>query len=171
VQAMPVVRTFDTGQTTFGRYHRASERHSAISTDWYRDASFSARFAIASLGPSPTSAVSSWSGGWWTAHGQLDFAFWSAASSFGMGMAEAMFPMMSSAHMVDQAKSSIARIQQSMAIEPSAPARAPDRRPADGAVRFEDVDFGYGGKPASHDSSFTAHPVQVTASVGRSGAG
>ncbi|MGV8293930.1 ABC transporter transmembrane domain-containing protein, partial [Pseudomonas aeruginosa] len=29
VQAMPVVRTFDTGQTTFGRYHRALERYLA----------------------------------------------------------------------------------------------------------------------------------------------
>lgn len=171
VQAMPVVRTFDTGQTTFGRYHRALERYLAMLTDWYRDASFSARFAIALLGPLPTLAVLLWLGGWWTAHGQLDFAFWLAALLFGMGMAEAMFPMMSLAHMVDQAKLSIARIQQLMAIEPLAPARAPDRRPADGAVRFEDVDFGYGGKPALHDLSFTAHPGQVTALVGRSGAG
>lgn len=74
VQAMPVVRTFDTGQTTFGRYHRALERYLAMLTDWYRDASFSARFAIALLGPLPTLAVLLWLGGWWTAHGQLDFA-------------------------------------------------------------------------------------------------
>lgn len=41
VQAMPVVRTFDTGQSTFGRYHRALERYLAMLTDWYRGASFS----------------------------------------------------------------------------------------------------------------------------------
>ncbi|WP_249292354.1 ABC transporter transmembrane domain-containing protein, partial [Achromobacter ruhlandii] len=139
VQAMPVVRTFDTGQTTFGRYHRALERYLVVLTDWYRGASFSSRFAIAVLGPLPTLAALLWLGAWWTAQGQLDFPVWLALLLFGMGMAEAMFPMMSLAHMIDQAKLSVARIQQVLAITPLPPARAPERRPADATVRFGGV--------------------------------
>ncbi|MFY3906033.1 ABC transporter ATP-binding protein [Achromobacter xylosoxidans] len=171
VQAMPVVRTFDTGQSTFGRYHRALERYLAMLTDWYRGASFSSRFAIAALGPLPTLAVLLWLGAWWTAQGQLGFPIWLALLLFGMGMAEAMFPMMSLAHMIDQAKLSVARIQQVLAIAPLAPARAPRRRPVDASVCFEDVRFGYGGHVALDNLSFTAHAGQVTALVGRSGAG
>lgn len=171
VQAMPVVRTFDTGQTTFGRYQHALERYLSMLTDWYRNASFSARFAMALLGPLPTLTVLLWLGGWWTIHGQLDFAFWLAVLLFGMGMAEAMFPLMSLAHMVDQSKLSIARIQQVQAIAPLPPARAPAQWPADSSVRFENVGFSYGGKPALDNLSFTAQAGQVTALVGRSGAG
>lgn len=171
VQAMPVVRTFDTGQSTFGRYHRALERYLAMLTDWYRGASFSSRFAIAALGPLPTLALLLWLGAWWTAQGQLGFPIWLALLLFGMGMAEAMFPMMSLAHMIDQAKLSVARIQQVLAIAPLPPARAPRRRPADASVCFEDVRFGYGGHVALDNLSFTAHAGQVTALVGRSGAG
>ncbi|MFX8051631.1 hypothetical protein ABTK77_20070, partial [Acinetobacter baumannii] len=83
VQAMPVVRTFDTGQTTFGRYHRALERYLVVLTDWYRGASFSSRFAIAVLGPLPTLAALLWLGAWWTAQGQLDFPVWLALLLFG----------------------------------------------------------------------------------------
>nr|WP_315845123.1 ABC transporter ATP-binding protein [uncultured Achromobacter sp.] len=171
VQAMPVVRTFDTGQTTFGRYHRALEHYLVMLTDWYRQASFPARFSIAILGPLPTLALLLWTGGWLSTQGQLAFPVWLAALLFGMGMAEAMFPMMSLAHMIDRAKISVARIQQLMDIPPLPPPRAPDRRPLDSSVSFTDVSFGYEGKRALDALTFTAKAGQVTALVGPSGAG
>lgn len=171
VQAMPVVRTFDTGQTTFGRYHRALERYLVMLTDWYRQASFPARFSIAILGPLPTLALLLWTGAWLGTQGQLAFPVWLAALLFGMGMAEAMFPMMSLAHMIDRAKISVARIQQLMDIAPLPPARAPDRRPVDSSVSFTDVSFGYDGKRVLDALTFTARAGQVTALVGPSGAG
>jgi len=171
VQAMPVVRTFDTGQTTFGRYHRALERYLVMLTDWYRQASFPARFSIAILGPLPTLALLLWTGAWLGTQGQLAFPVWLAALLFGMGMAEAMFPMMSLAHMIDRAKISVARIQQLMDIAPLPPARAPERQPVDSSVSFTDVSFGYDGKRVLDALTFTARAGQVTALVGPSGAG
>lgn len=171
VQAMPVVRTFDTGQTTFGRYHRALERYLVMLTDWYRQASFPARFSIAILGPLPTLALLLWTGAWLGTQGQLAFPVWLAALLFGMGMAEAMFPMMSLAHMIDRAKISVARIQQLMDIAPLPPARAPERQPVDSSVSFTDVSFGYDGKRVLDALTFTAGAGQVTALVGPSGAG
>lgn len=171
VQAMPVVRTFDTGQTTFGRYHQALERYLAMLTDWYRESSFPARFSMALLGPLPTLALLLWLGAWWTTQGQLAFPVWLAVLLFGMGMAEAMFPMISLAHMIDRAKLSVARIQQLLEIAPLPPARAPARRPADSSVGFEGVTFAYDGKPALDNLTFTAKAGQVTAVVGPSGAG
>lgn len=171
VQAMPVVRTFDTGQTTFGRYHQALERYLAMLTHWYRAASFPARFSIALLGPLPTLGLLLWTGAWLITQGQLTFPTWLAALLFGMGMAEAMFPMMSLAHMIDRAKLSVARIQQVMDIAPLPPARAPDKRPLDSSVGFNGVTFAYDGKRALDNLTFTAQAGRITALVGPSGAG
>ena len=38
VQAMPVVRTFDTGQSTFGRYQRALDSYLGVLVRWYAGA-------------------------------------------------------------------------------------------------------------------------------------
>lgn len=173
VQAMPAVRTFDTGRSTFGRYQTALEHYLRVLSEWYRGSRFSARFALAVLNPLPTLAVLLWLGAAWISRGELDFTAWLGALLLGMGMAEAVFPMMSLAQMVDRAKLSIARIQQVLA-EPALPAaRAPDRHPADAAVVFDNVTFRYApaAPPALRDLSFTAQPGTITALVGASGAG
>ncbi|MWU43824.1 ABC transporter ATP-binding protein/permease, partial [Escherichia coli] len=46
VQAMPVVRTFDSGSTSFLRYQRALEEWVDVLKTWYRKAGFSARFSF-----------------------------------------------------------------------------------------------------------------------------
>ncbi|STF45175.1 ABC transporter ATP-binding/permease rpotein [Escherichia coli] len=53
VQAMPVVRTFDSGSTSFLRYQRALEEWVDVLKTWYRKAGFSARFSFSILNPLP----------------------------------------------------------------------------------------------------------------------
>ncbi len=175
VQAMPVVRTFDAGYSTFGRYQHALDAYVDVLTRWYRQAGFSARCSFAVLNPLPTLLVLLWLGVALRARGAVDFGTWSAVLLIGTGMAEAMMPMMTLNHMVAKAKLSVARIQQIMAL-PVLPVPREGRAPADASVAFEHVGFRYagadtGGAPVLRDVSFRVAPGTKTALVGASGAG
>ena len=174
VQAMPVVRTFDTGATTFQRYQRALDAFMDVVLQWYRMAGFSSRLSVAILNPLPTLAALVWLGGWLISHDTLDAGTWLAALLVGTGMAESLLPLMSLKHLVAKTQMSIHRIQEVM-DEPELP--EPDmvraKIPRDAGVRFEAVDFRYkaDGELVLRDVSFDAPPGSVTALVGPSGAG
>lgn len=193
VQAMPVVRTFDTGSTSFGRYQRALLNYLKVLKDWYVSMRFSSRFSLAILSTLPTLTVLLWIGGWKFAHDTQDFSTWIAALLIGAGLAEAILPMMSLHHLVQKTLISVERIQQILA-EPLLPeVPAPGQQPGDASVVFEHVSFNYekaegpsvpgAGTPADtrtadradipalQDVSFTAAPGTITALVGPSGAG
>lgn len=174
VQAMPVVRTFDTGRDSFSRYQQALEAYLEMLILWYRRSGLAARASLAILAPLPTLAallaVGLWGGG------EREPEIWIAALLAGTGLAEAMMPAMALRHMVARAGLSAARIVEVLA-EPSLPAVGEDSDPAalprDMTVGFEAVSFGYaqaGGRVLT-DLSFTAAPGTVTALVGPSGAG
>lgn len=186
VQAMPVVRTFDSGSASFGRYQAALAAYLAVLKEWYARLGFSARFSMTVLSALPTLAALLWLGGWWLAAAQLAFSVWVAALLIGAGMAEAMMPFMVLYHLIDAAKLSIHRIQQVLGEPPLPEPPAPGEQPQDASVAFENVSFSYGasegdagstggeGKdaaPALQGVSFTAPAGSVTALVGPSGAG
>ncbi|MDO4795161.1 MAG: ABC transporter ATP-binding protein [Brachymonas sp.] len=180
VQAMPVVRTFDGGSTSFGRYQQALLAYLEILKGWYASVGFPARFSITILSMFPTMTVLLWLGAWWLVAGKLEFGVWLAVLLIGAGLAEAMMPFMSLYHLIEKARLSIDRIRAVLAEsplpEPSAEPFAPARQPRDASVRFENVSFSYGGKdeaevPALQNVSFSAMPGSVTALVGPSGAG
>ena len=186
VQAMPVVRTFDSGSASFGRYQAALAAYLAVLKEWYARLGFSARFSMTVLSALPTLAALLWLGGWWLAAGKLAFSVWVAALLIGAGMAEAMMPFMVLYHLIDAAKLSIHRIQQVLSEPPLPEPPAPGEQPQDASVAFENVSFSYGasegdagstggeGKdaaPALQGVSFTAPASSVTALVGPSGAG
>ncbi len=186
VQAMPVVRTFDSGSASFGRYQAALAAYLAVLKEWYARLGFSARFSMTVLSALPTLAALLWLGGWWLAAGKLAFSVWVAALLIGAGMAEAMMPFMVLYHLIDAAKLSIHRIQQVLGEPPLPEPPAPGEQPQDASVAFENVSFSYGasegdagstggeGKdaaPALQGVSFTAPAGSVTALVGPSGAG
>ena len=186
VQAMPVVRTFDSGSASFGRYQAALAAYLAVLKEWYARLGFSARFSMTVLSALPTLAALLWLGGWWLAAGKLAFSVWVAALLIGAGMAESMMPFMVLYHLIDAAKLSIHRIQQVLGEPPLPEPPAPGEQPQDASVAFENVSFSYGasegdagntggeGKdaaPALQGVSFTAPAGSVTALVGPSGAG
>ncbi|HEN8221984.1 TPA: ABC transporter ATP-binding protein [Pseudomonas aeruginosa] len=174
VQAMPVVRTFDTGTTTFQRYQRALDEFMAVVLAWYRMAGFSSRLSVAILNPLPTLAVLVWLGGWLISHDTLDAATWLAVLLVGTGMAESLLPLMSLKHLVAKTQMSIHRIQEVM-DEPELPVPQAEQAgtPLDGSVRFEQVDFRYtsDGPLVLQGVSFDVPQGTVAALVGPSGAG
>ena len=186
VQAMPVVRTFDSGSASFGRYQAALAVYLAVLKEWYARLGFSARFSMTVLSALPTLAALLWLGGWWLAAGKLAFSVWVAALLIGAGMAESMMPFMVLYHLIDAAKLSIHRIQQVLGEPPLPEPPAPGEQPQDASVAFENVSFSYGASEGDADStgaegkdaapalqgvSFTAPAGSVTALVGPSGAG
>jgi ATP-binding cassette subfamily B protein IrtA len=175
VQAMPVVRSFDTGRSTFGRYQQALERYLEMLQQWYAGASFSARFGMAAMSALPTLAVLLALGLWLQQHGRLDAVTWVAVLMLGAGVAEAMLPLMALMHLVDKTMLSVRRLQQVLALPvlPEPPADKP-RTDLDASVRFEAVDFRYeagSAAPTLAQINFSAEPGTVTALVGPSGAG
>lgn len=173
VQAMPVVRTFDSGHVAFGRYQRALDAYFEVLTRWYREAGFPARFSFAVLGPLPTLVILLWLGSWLIVGDRLAIDTWIAVLLLGSGMAESVMPMMMLRHMVARAMLSVARIQEVMAL-PTQPQPVQGRVPADAGIVFERVSFSYRaghGEPALRDVSFCVAPGTVTALVGPSGAG
>ena len=178
VQAMPVVRMFDAGYATFGRYQQALDAYLDVLTRWYRQAGFGARFSFAMLNPLPPLLVLLWLGVILLRQGSTDFSAWVAVLLVGTGVAEAMMPLMTLNHMVARAKLSVARIQEVMAL-PLMTVPCDGRMPGDASVTFDNVSFSYGGGPsgtdegtrALRDVSFHAVPGTMTALVGSSGAG
>ncbi|MBN3044102.1 ABC transporter ATP-binding protein [Pectobacterium brasiliense] len=173
VQAMPVVRTFDTGASTFGRYQQALENYLDVLTRWYQQAGFSARFSFAVLNPLPTLLVLCWVAYGFYHVGELDFSLWIAVLLLGNGMAEAVMPMMALNHMVAKTRLSISRIQDVLALSPL-PETESDALPADASVSFEQVSFRYDQHASDwvlEDVSFQVPAGSVTALVGASGAG
>lgn len=174
VQAMPVVRNFDTGHSSFGRYQQALDAYLAVLARWYRDSGRSVRMTWAILSPLPTLAVVLWLGLWQIREGDLDAVRWLAILLLCTGMAESVMPMMMLRHMIDKVRLSIARIHDVLSA-PLLPVPVQGRsyRPADSAVVFDDVSFRYGPDEteALRHVSFVAAPGSVTALVGPSGAG
>ncbi|MBA0159368.1 ABC transporter ATP-binding protein [Pectobacterium versatile] len=173
VQAMPVVRTFDTGASTFGRYQQALENYLDVLTRWYQQAGFSARFSFAVLNPLPTLLVLCWVTYGFYHSGEFDFSLWVAVLLLGNGMAEAVMPMMALNHMVAKTRLSISRIQDVLALSPLPEAES-DVLPADASVSVEQVSFRYDRHASDwvlEDVSFQVPAGSVTALVGASGAG
>lgn len=173
VQAMPVVRTFDTGHATFGRYQSALDAYLAVLTRWYRQAGFGARFSFATLNPLPTLLVLLWLGAALLARGSTDFGTWIAVLLVGTGVAEAVTPMMVLNHMVAKAKLSVARIHEVMEL-PEVVEPSDARVPRDASVTFDNVSFRYGDEgaaPVLCDVSFHVAQGTTAALVGASGAG
>lgn len=180
VQAMPVVRSFDTGRTTFGRYQQALERYLEMLQRWYASASLSARLGMAAMSALPTLAVLLALGLWLQQQGRLDAVSWVAALMLGAGVAEAMLPLMSLMHLVDKTMLSVRRLHQVLALPVlTSPAASSDAtaQPAvgrDASVSFEAVDFRYDAAstaPTLAQIDFSVAPGTVTALVGPSGAG
>ena len=179
VQAMPVVRNFDSGKMSFGRYQNALDGYLTVMLDWYRAAGFPARFSWLVLSPMPTLTLVLGTGLWLTSAGDLSVSRWLGVLLICTGMAEAMMPMMMLRHMIEKVSLSVARIEEVMtAPELGQGAKAPSDTPLTldptaPALQFENVTFSYGPDldPALRDISFSVAEGSVTALVGPSGAG
>lgn len=172
VQAMPVVRTFDDGADSFGRYSSALDGFHSIMTKWLRVCGTSGKVGIVALAPLPTLTAVTAAGLILVQGGTLDFPRWAGILLLGTGMAESLMPLMWLNFFIRKANASARRIQALMDI-PALPESGNALEPEDASLKFRDVSFAYDGRrdDALQNVNFQVPTGTVTALVGPSGAG
>lgn len=172
VQAMPVVRTFDDGASSFGRYQSALDGFREVMVKWFTQAGTPARIALIVLSPMPTLLALTWAGLLLYHGGDLEFGAWAVTLLLGTGMAESLGPLMWLNFFIRKASASAKRIQSLMDVDPL-PDPADPREPEGPSVSFDGVCFAYESRDgdALADVTFTVPAGSVTALVGPSGAG
>ena len=172
VQAMPVVRTFDVGTSSFRRYTKALDEFSVAVKSWYAASGKASRIGLLVLSPMPTMLAVSAAGIYFVSTGTLDFPYFIALLMISTGMADALMPLMWLNNFIKKSEAGAYRIQDIMAVETMPVTQTPGQ-PKDASVVFERVCFRYESRDryALEDVSFDVPQGTVTALVGPSGAG
>lgn len=172
IQAMPVVRTFDTGTLSYSRLQTALDNFKRFLSEWLKMVGESAALGSIIFSPLPTLLVVSVAGVYFIGEGISAIPNWVGLLLLGSGLAEAVMPIMWMNMFVRKAESSAGRIDnllaQSALAEPDKP-----QQPKDASVSFKSVSFAYGENQPEvlKNISFEASANSVTALVGPSGAG
>ncbi|RXJ81341.1 ABC transporter ATP-binding protein [Arcobacter sp. F2176] len=172
IQAMPVVRTFDDGTTSFKRYNNSLDRYRMHLKEWIATTSNPARISMTILSPMPTLLAISIAGLFFMINGTLLFAPFIAALLVSTGMADAMIPLMWMSNFVKKSTAAAIRIQEIMAI-PTLKISDKKEKIENTNIVFENVSFKYKEEDnyALKGVSFEVPKNTVTALVGASGAG
>jgi len=172
VQAMPVVRTFDDGSQSFGRYMTALEGFREVFSKWMSQSGTAAKAGMLALSPLPTVMALLIIGGYFYINQQIEFSTWLAILLIGSGLVESIMPLMWLNQFIRKAQTSALRIQ-SLLEEPVMPLTETPQQPNDASIAFNQVDFNYGTREqnALKKVSFQVPQGTVAALVGPSGAG
>ena len=172
VQAMPVVRTFDDGTTSFKRYNEALHRYRIHLKAWIAATSTPARISMIILSPMPTLIAVTIAGILFVSGGNLSFAVFIAALLVSTGMADALMPLMWASEFIKKSQAAAIRIHEIMEL-PELERASAFQKPTRFDVAFDNVSFKYNEKDpyALKNISFSVPQNTTTALVGPSGAG
>lgn len=172
VQAMPVVRTFDDGATSFKRYNEALGRYRAHLKAWIAATSTPARISMTILSPMPTLIAVTAAGIFFVSKGTLAFAPLIAALLVSTGMADALMPIMWASEFIKKSRAAAIRIHDIMDVAELKNTSTKQTQEKFDVV-FDNVSFKYNEKDnyALKNVSFRVMPNTTTALVGASGAG
>lgn len=172
IQAMPVVRTFDTGSLSYSRLQKSLNNFKQFLTQWLQLVGNNSAFSAVFFSPLPTLLVVCTVGVYLIGHGTTQIPNWVGLLLLGSGLAEAVMPIMWMSMFVKKAESSSTRIQ-SLLDEPVLIEPEQSKQPKDASVSFKSVSFAYnsGEQDVLKDISFEIPENSVTALVGASGAG
>jgi ATP-binding cassette, subfamily B, bacterial IrtA/YbtP len=172
VQAMPVVRTFDDGTTSFRRYNDALAKYRTNLKAWFGATSTPAKIAMTILSPMPTLLAVTITGLFFLLNGTLEFSPFVAALLVSTGMADSLMPLMWMSNFVKKSSAAAIRIQEIMDI-PVLHISNTYKKIENTNIVFENVDFKYNEKDnyALKNINFEVKANTVTALVGPSGAG
>ncbi len=172
VQAMPVVRTFDDGTTSFKRYNNALERFRTFGKAWIAATGTAGQISLTVLNPLPTLVAVTITGIVFILQGSLEFVPFVAALMVSTGMADALMPLMWMRDFLKKSKAAAVRIQEILNL-PQLKIPSSFKRPEKFDIAFENVSFKYNEQDhyALKDVSFRVSQNTATALVGPSGAG
>ncbi len=172
VQAMPVVRTFEDGTSSFARYSEALNNYRTNLDEWTKQTTFSSRLGMVILTPLPTLLVVFLTGILLQTFSTLSLTSFILALFLSTGLADALMPLMWMNIFIKQSQASAFNIFEILDVAELLETKSP-KSPASHEVQFENVCFAYENtsKNALTDISFTMPGGSVTALVGGSGGG
>ncbi|WP_169975988.1 MULTISPECIES: ABC transporter ATP-binding protein [unclassified Campylobacter] len=172
VQAMPVVRTFSDGASSFKRYNDALNAYCKSLKEWIALTTTASRVAIMLASPIITLVVVGIAGSYLYMNGSLEFGKFIGALILAAGIIESMMPLMWVNNFVQQSRAAASGILEILDIKPL---RISDsfKEPRDSFVEFKNVSFKYETREefALKEVNFKVEVGSVTALVGPSGAG
>ncbi|MGP1561578.1 MAG: ABC transporter ATP-binding protein [Helicobacteraceae bacterium] len=172
VQAMPVVRTFSDGKSSFKRYDAALNSYTQSLKNWLAVASLPSRIGHVLFSPVPTFTIVGLSGAYFYLNGSLDLGDFAGALITATGLIDAMMPFMILDNFIKKSQIAAKGILSVLDIKPL-PVAADPKTPQDASVEFKNVSFAYSTRKtlALDNVSFKVASGSVTALVGKSGAG
>ncbi len=172
VQAMPVVRTFEDGTSSFTRYNEALKNYRTNLDEWTKQTTFSSKVGMIILTPLPTLLVVFLTGIFLQNFSTLNLTSFILALFLSTGLADALMPLMWMNIFIKQSQAAAFKIFEILEIAELPETKTP-KSPASYEVQFEHVSFTYENttKNALTDINFTMPAGSVTALVGGSGGG
>jgi ATP-binding cassette subfamily B protein IrtA len=171
-QAMPVVRTFDDGTSSFKRYNNALLDYKENLNHWMNIGAFSAKLGMIILSPLPTLIAVIITAIYLLNLERLELFAFISALFLSTGMADSMMPLMWINNHIKKSQNSALKIQEVLEVKPLL--MATDSKEINSFdIEFEKVSFKYNSEEnyALKDISFKVMQGSVTALVGPSGAG
>ena len=171
-QAMPIVRTFDDGSSSFKRYNNSLYNFRDKLNKWMEQNTLAAKLGILILSPLPTLFIVIVTSVYLLHNGTLEFSSFVLALFLSTGMADALSPIMWLNDFIRKSQASALRIFELLEIKPLAQVQK-SKTPKNHDLVFENVSFSYDGseKKALKNISFKVASGSITALVGPSGAG
>lgn len=174
IQAMPVVRTFDSGSASFSRLQQTSSQFRVLLNQWMQASGKSARLAMWLFTPLPLMVWVLASGYFMMQQGWASFTSVVVVTLVSGGLVEAILPLMWLHHAIRKSKDAASRIGWIL-HQPALPQPVEQKREFSPvpSVQFENLTFTYPGQsePALQDVTLALYPGTVTALVGASGSG
>ncbi|MEM7799131.1 MAG: ABC transporter ATP-binding protein [Chloroflexota bacterium] len=172
VQGMQVVRTFDDGSSSFGRYLDALTESTATMRKWSDRSKPGAYIAGTLFNVLPTLIIIVLVGGFFVTQGTLDIPTLLLFICIAPTVPESLGWIVLLMTALNTSSAGAKRIGQLLS-EPILPEAESPAPPQDGSVRFNNVTFTYAGRsePALKNVSIEMPEGSVTALVGLSGAG
>ncbi len=172
IQAMPVVRTFEDGSSSFKRYKDSLDDYRHNINEWMDKGKTSGRLGMVILTPLPTLIMV-----FLTAIGLKTF-FTLELSSFMLvlflstGLADAMMPLMWMNQLIKKSQTSAFAIHELLNTQELKQSKNP-KKPKNYDISFKDVSFAYtkGGNLAIENINLNIPSGSVCALVGSSGSG
>jgi ATP-binding cassette subfamily B protein len=171
-QAMPVVRTFDDGSTSFKRYNEALDAYKQNLNKWMALSATPAKLGAVILSPLPTLLCVLLTSIILLHYNSLSLFAFISALFLSTGMAESMMPLMWLNNHIKKSQASALRIQEILEVKELEQTNN-STLPQQYDVQFHDVSFQYKNidNYALENIDLIAQQNQVTALVGPSGAG
>ncbi len=172
VQAMPVVRIFDDGTSSFKRYNNSLHTFKKNLNEWIELSATAEKLGIIILSPLPTLLAVLITGIIFLNNGSANLFAFILALFLSTGMADSMLPIMWLLNFLKKSQASALRIQEVLNIE-ALPLPKEPKTPHTFDIEFKNVFFKYETSEnyTLKNVSFKVFANSVTALVGPSGAG